>query len=213
MTQLNNLTGQRFGRLVVVKRMPDNTHKGRAQWECRCDCGKIKKVVGGSLTGGATKSCGCARVDAVVTTGRRNATHGMTKTTEFMTWTSMKKRCLNTKDLAYPRYGGRGITVCDRWLESFENFYEDMGPRPFPGAHIDRIDNDGHYEPDNCRWTDVRTNQNNRRNTPKYEFRGQMLTLAEVSRICGVEPGCLRDRIKRGWTLEDAATIPVRGHA
>jgi len=160
-----NLTGDRFGRLTVRHR--DNSGRKDAKWVCECDCGKLKSAMAYNLKSGATLSCGCLRKEA---TSARCKTHGQSPATgksaspEWNSWNSMKQRCSNPKRKSYSDYGGRGITVCQRWA-SFENFLADMGTRP-DGYTLDRIDNEKGYEPGNCRWAsrrDQRLNQRPRR--------------------------------------------------
>lgn len=159
-TQIKNMSGLKFGRLTVIDRT-ENTVQGQAQWNCICECGKIIKARGFCLRSGHTKSCGCLSVDVST---KLNTSHGMSNTKEYSTWQSIKYRCYNEKSEYYEIYGGRGIVVCDRWLESFKNFYEDMGDAPTEDHQIDRINTNGNYEPDNCRWVTSQQNSQNRRN-------------------------------------------------
>lgn len=153
-----NIIGDRFGRMVVV-RLHDPGASGRhASWECRCDCGKTSVAQGSKLANGNTKSCGCLRRELGIAA---NTTHGRARTPTYRIWVLMRYRCFNPKAKPYKYYGGRGITVCDRWL-SFQNFFDDMGERP-SGMSIDREDNDGNYEPGNCRWATPKEQRANQR--------------------------------------------------
>ena len=151
-----DLTGRRFGRLVVVGEA-GRTKRGKITWECLCDCGKTTVIIGDNLRSGNTLSCGCYGREVV---RYANTTHGMARTREYNIWEGMKNRCQNKTHPDYPNYGGRGIKVCSRWM-SFENFFFDMGVSH--GLSIDRINNDGNYEPSNCRWATASEQNLNRR--------------------------------------------------
>jgi hypothetical protein len=160
MRKAENLVGRKFERLTVLKR---DFSKNRTSWFCICDCSNITTVVSYSLKSGKTSSCGCKQRESAVIVGKNKLTHGKGGTPEHRTWSNMLTRCRNKNSEDYKNYGGRGITVCDRWL-NFENFLKDMGERPGLNYTIDRINNDCNYEPTNCKW-ETRQNQNrNKRN-------------------------------------------------
>jgi len=141
---------QRYGRLVAVNVVMAGS---RSKWQFRCDCGNEHIARTADVRSGKIKSCGCFLSESRAANGRKNVTHGMKHSLEYHTWVSMKQRCTNPNDPAYSYYGGRGITVCERWLNSFEHFLADMGQRPTPDHSLDRYpDNDRGYEPGNCRW-------------------------------------------------------------
>lgn len=147
-----DLTGNIYGRLTVIREVePHIKPSGQIarKWLCKCECGVIKKIVGDSLRKGVAQSCGCYNKEKAI---QRKTTHGLTKTKEYRAWQNMKKRCLNPSALKYADYGGRGITVCDEWIDSFEQFLLDVGLAPSPTHSIDRIDANGNYEPSNVRW-------------------------------------------------------------
>jgi len=165
---IRQLVGERFGMLLVVE--PAGFAKGRALWRCVCDCGATDVIaIGNVLQQGNKKSCGCA-TGAMVSAAKRRHGHAGARTKIYQCWKGMKKRCANPNEAAWPNYGGRGIKVCDRWRNSFEAFYADVGDPPEPGLTLDRINNDGDYEPGNVRWA-TRAQQAN--NTREKDRRGE----------------------------------------
>jgi hypothetical protein len=139
------LTGKKFGRLTVQNQNPVKSSSGSNRWSCTCDCGNKVIVVGSKLVNSDTASCGCLQRESVTT-------HDMSYTKMYRTWENIIQRCTNPKATSYKSYGGKGIKVCDRWLDSFENFLEDMGPKPPGRSMLKRIQTDGDYQKSNCRW-------------------------------------------------------------
>lgn len=180
MSKLIDLTGKRFGKLTVICRVENNKH-GQPQWRCHCDCGKETIVVGQKLRKGITKSCGC-----LVYEQKTRLTHGMTGTVLHNRWLNMKSRCFNPHNKRYERYGGRGITICDEWLD-FKNFYNWSVANGFSEElSLDRIDNDKGYCPDNCRWATPRQQANNTARNVKIEYMGKVKTLSQWCRDLGL---------------------------
>lgn len=196
-----DLAGKRFGRLDVLSRAGSDK-SGNAKWECRCDCGATRVVYSQSLRSGATLSCGCLNKEI----NSASAKHGMAGTREYKAWAGMVQRCTNPKNAKWPRYGGRGITVCERWL-SFENFRADMGARP-EGMTIDRKNNGGNYEPGNCRWATQKQQGNNRGNNRHVVVGGRTMTVSEAARSAGLNLSTLRGRLRSGWPIERATAQP-----
>lgn len=194
--QKTDLTGQRFGRYTVIKEAI--THDKNRKWECRCDCGTIKEVFQNALVIGRVKSCGCFNKD-------QKTKHGLEKHPLYPTWRNMVNRCTNPNDARWHQYGGRGITVCARWIGSPSNFIEDMGDRP-NGASLDRINNDGDYSPENCRWADGAQQHMNRSVTIWVGDK----CLTHAAREKGISLSTVYARIHRsGWTIEEALNTPV----
>lgn len=189
-----NLLGLRFGRLLVIA--DGHGTPRHSKWLCRCDCGIEREVFSDALTAGRTRSCGCLRREESIA---RFTKHGLSKSPEMYTHNMMRQRCHNPKNKAYPYYGGRGIYVCDRWRESFENFLEDMGPRPSPKHSLDRKDNDGPYSPENCRWATKREQMRNRSDNRWLTIAGETKCIGDWEKEAGLNQGIIGSRIRRGW--------------
>lgn len=203
--------GDRFGRWVLVSRAPTRRERGsnHSRWLCRCDCGKTRSLTATSLKHRRTLSCGCVQAEALAARATR---HGMTKTPIYRIWSGMIKRCRNETDKDYPRYGARGITVCDRWLK-FENFFADIPPRLSARHTLDRRDNNGNYEPTNVRWATPIEQQNNLRSNRRITFNGRTMNAAQWAREIGVNMNAFLARLNRGWTVEEAIVYrPCRPH-
>ena len=204
MAKFLDLTGQTFGRLEVLRRV---SGKKPTYWLCKCLCGNVVKIRVISLTSGATQSCGCLRREI---TGAQFTLHGKHGSKENRAWRSMLSRCYNPKVKCYPRYGGRGIKVCDSWRSSFMNFFIDMGPCPSPRHSIDRKDNNGHYEPKNCRWA---TEEEQRRNTRRRLYiliDGKAHLMADYAKRQGIDMRLVSERLRRGWTVDAALHTPKK---
>ncbi len=208
-SRIENLTGQRFGRLMVLALacLAEYTAK-RITWMCLCDCGKVLPVSASNLKSNHTKSCGCFRAES---SSIRNGKHRKKNTPEYATWSHLRGRCLNPNNKGYSDYGGRGITVCARW-DSFENFLIDMGERPSIKHSIDRINNNKGYEPNNCRWATSQEQNNNRRNVKQYFLKGESLSLAQISKKYRIHYTKLYARIITfRWCLDCSVNITENG--
>ncbi|MFZ6813589.1 hypothetical protein ACO0K3_03910 [Undibacterium sp. Rencai35W] len=191
--QIIDLLNQRFGRLLVTSYI-------LGKWLCQCDCGNTRSVQGHHLRNGNTKSCGCYRNEF---SEIHVTTHGQSKSALYLIWTGMKDRCGNPNNPNYDRYGGRRITVCDRWANSFEDFSADVGKRP-RGTSLDRIDNDGNYEPSNCRWATKIVQARNTSGNRYFTINSEKRSLAEWCEINNLPYQRVYARLKRGRTIEQA---------
>lgn len=202
----NDITGQRFGKLVAVKSIY-NKEKKITLWECKCDCGNTCFVRANRLVHNRTKSCGCLRNDS---NKARITTHGMSNTKVYNTWHSMKARCYNPTNHNYDHYGKRGISVCDEWRDSFEAFYEwAMANGYQESLSLDRIDNDGNYCPQNCRWTTTKVQNNNRGVSLNITYDGRTQNLSEWCKELNLPYIRIYQRVvKYGYTFEEAITEP-----
>jgi hypothetical protein len=198
--------GTVFGEWTAIKDVGRYENNGDRLWLCKCSCGQTSTIAGASLRSGLSKSCGCKK-GAFITAGLTK--HGRTSTPEYRTWSAMRGRCCNPKNKSYYLYGGRGIRVCSEWLESFETFFADMGPRPSTKHSIDRIATNGNYEKSNCRWATPVVQARNRRLVRHVKFNGQALTIMEWSEITGIDYSTIKARLKRKWPAELALTIPT----
>jgi hypothetical protein len=198
----NNIVGKRFGRLIVLG------YAKNTRWYCRCDCGKLTINLGYNLKSGHSNSCGCLRDERglIASTKHGHARKGH-PTATWHTWQSMKRRCLNPKRNDFYLYGGRGIAVCERWME-FENFLDDMGEKP-NGLSLGRIDNSGNYCPENCEWQTSEEQGSNKRNNHIIEFDGKKQTVSQWARFLECNPDVLFCRLRRGWSETRTLTQPL----
>ena len=208
-----DLSGQRFGRLVV--REIAETKNWNVYWKCQCDCGNTKNILAAKLRSGRTKSCGCLTRE---TTTERNTTHGLRHKRIYSIYCTMKARCYNPNNDEYHNYGGRGIIVCPEWLGkngvenfakwSYENGYDENAE--YGQCTIDRIDVNGNYEPSNCRWATQKQQMRNTRYTIFLTYKGETKSAAEWSEITGIKQSLLTERKRKGWSDEDCIERPVR---
>lgn len=201
------LVGKRFGRLKVIRRNGSSEHK-RALWLCRCDCGNEITVIGNSLTVGRVNSCGCLRKEL---NAEKWTTHGFAEKGDlhplYRVWRSIKDRIENPKNSGWHNYGGRGIKMCDRWKDSFPNFLKDMGERPSKKHSIDRIDNDGDYTPENCRWATKKEQCNNMRKNINVTIDGITKTVSQWCDIFDIKYATALWRINHNWPIEKVFTL------
>lgn len=203
-----DLTGQRFGRLVALS--PAERRRGLIYWLCRCDCGQTTTVLTASLRAGVTISCGCFRKEKGA---QALMTHGRTKTRLYGVWRGMVGRCHRVTDPAYPHYGGRGIALYPQWRNSFEEFEFYVAQLPHvdeEGYTLDRINNNGNYEPGNVRWATQSEQSRNKRTNHLVTFDGKTQCITEWAKELGMRKNTLQRRLSVGWSVEDALSTPVR---
>ena len=216
--KLIDLTGQVYERLTVIKRVDDYISPSgdrKVQWLCKCKCGKEVIVTGNNLRKGNSKSCGCYNRELLA---KINLTHNASNTRLYHIWICMKDRCYNPKNKKYKDYGGRGIIICDEWINDFEAFanwaydngYIENASRG--ECTIDRIDVNGNYCQQNCRWVNQKVQTNNKRNNHYITYNGETHTVTEWNNILGYKKGVLSRRIFSGWSIEDAFTKPVKSN-
>ena len=203
--------GQRYGKWTVLRPAATATRGG--SWVCQCECGLLREQLRCVLLAGRSTSCKSCSQAAKMRECPTRLSHGHTragrKTPEYVAWKSMRQRCLDPASNSYPNYGGRGVRVCERWLDSFEAFLEDVGRRPGKGYSIDRLDSDGHYEPGNVRWATRTEQARNRRSNHRITAAGVTLTMAEWEARNGWRRGVVANRLRSGWDPARAVTAPL----
>lgn len=203
MGKLVDLIGEKFGMLTVVSRH-STASNGDVLWLCKCECGGETVTRRNSLKNGQSKSCGCLKISLL----KQSKTHGLSRDPMYRVWASMIQRCKNPKSSHFSSYGGRGITVCDRWLE-FDNFFKDMGNRPSHEYSIDRIDNDSGYHPDNCRWSLRDEQMANMRSNKIINTSDGPLPIFKASKAKGIPSYIVRNRLRASWKEEEALDRPI----
>ena len=200
-----DLTGMRFGRLIVIKRY--GRIGNQRTWLCKCDCGKEKVIRGAVLLRGDALSCGCYAKEVA---SKVHTTHGESNTNLYRRWRTIIDRCNGGDENHDKNYKNRGIVVCDEWRKSFEKFRDWSIANGYrEDLTIDRIDFNGNYEPSNCRWITEREQHYNTRKTRRFEYKGKMMNLMELEKVAGIPVETIRDRVRHGWSVERAATENV----
>lgn len=199
MRKTYNLTGKVFDRLTVIS-FHSYGKDGHTKWNCICECGNETVSFGVTLKNGRSRSCGCYNRDKMIT-------HGKVYTTEYKAYHLIKSRCYNINNKSYNDYGGRGITMSDEWLSSFNNFISDIGLRPTKNHSVGRIDNNKGYSKENCRWEDAKTQGRNKRNNVILDTKWGKITVAEFSEKVGISSKIIYQRLKRGWSQQKAIEL------
>jgi hypothetical protein len=209
MSRFIDLTGNKYGRLTIIKRV-ENSKFLEAQWLCKCECGNTKIVKANNLKRGSTKSCGCLKKEQDCKNIMKT-THGKHNTRLYKIFYSMKERCYNENNINYHRYGGRGIKICDEWLKDFMNFYNWAMRNGYQNnLTIDRIDNDGNYEPNNCRWVTKKEQSNNTSRNRYVIYNGEKLTLSQFCEKYNMNRSTIYNRMERGWDIKKAINTPTK---
>lgn len=237
MSRAIDITGKRFGKVTAVALV--ESVNGRRRWDCLCDCGKLLVVQQNNLQSGNTTSCGCSHIGKKMPNRkkprrdlgrlgmkpRHGHACGYKKTSEYGTWFAIIARCFDENCPAYPRYGGRGIRMCDGWRASFESFLESMGTKPSPDLSIDRIDNERGYDcgrcddclarnaSANCRWATRKEQSRNMRSNHMITYNNETLPICDWAERLGIRVGVLHHRIGRGWSIDDALSRSVQTRA
>lgn len=211
--KVKDMHGKRYGRLTAIAFLGMN-HRHHAMWKCECDCGTTMIAYGYALRHNHTKSCGCLSREFAKAMGDANIRHGHCRrverhSPEHKTWSGMIQRCCNPNHTEYHSYGGRGITICAEWVDSFETFLRDMGNRP-AGCSLDRIDVDGGYNKSNCRWATQKEQCRNMRTNRMLTFNGESRCVAEWVEVTGIKRDAIVRRLAKGWSVEQTLTTPVR---
>ncbi|PPA70072.1 hypothetical protein [Jeotgalibacillus proteolyticus] len=213
MPQRIDRTGMRFGRLIVRRLVEVNKYH-QAKWECICDCGNVTIVHYSNLHTGTSKSCGCLKSELNI---KRNTKHGLSGRYDkdrriYVIWIHMRSRCLNESDIDYAHYGGRGIKICEEWSD-YAVFYKWAKEKGYnQELTIERIDNDGNYEPTNCRWATRKEQARNRRSNPQFTFNGKTKTIPDWAEEMNISYSALRTRLHDGWSIEKALTTPIKNN-
>ena len=206
MSKCIDLTGRKFGKLTVIERA-ENSRNGKSRWLCKCECGNEKTTSGETLRSGKTSSCGCRYFES---NKGRNKTHGQTKTRLHRIWCGMKRRCNSPTAHGFEWYGGRGITVCEEWKNSFEAFRDWALSNGYAdNLTLDRIDTNGNYYPDNCRWATYKAQENNRANNRKVIYKGKEYTLSKLAEKLNISSATLAWRLNHGWNENELSITPA----
>ena len=201
-----DIAGQRFGHLTAIEMVGVDSKSRLAMWRCKCDCGNEKVIKGKHLRCGEIKSCGCIRkTETAAKLRETSTTHGMTNTRLYGIWCGIKSRCYNSHRKKHKEYGGRGITICDEWRDSFEAFRDWALANGYQdNLTIDRINNNGPYCPENCRWVSMKEQQNNRRNNRMLTIGDETKTMQQWADKMGIKSRTIQQRLNRGWSVEKA---------